>query len=172
MNTIKINSRNGFLNIEDLPHNCIFNKKITGCGGTTVALTNGEKYVIAVPTTELIINKIGGTGDRDGIFGLYGTFDYQLKKSLKNFKGNKIMCTYDKVQYLDKYIDLSEWRLLVDEYHLMLKAYSYRDKAINGILQNFNRFKSYCFMSATPISPEFTPSALEKTDVIEADLIL
>ena len=171
MNTIEINSRNGFLNIEDLPHNCIFNKKITGCGGTTVALTNGEKYVIAVPTTELIINKIGGTGDRDGIFGLYGTFDYQLKKSLKNFKGNKIMCTYDKVQYLDKYIDLSEWRLLVDEYHLMLKAYSYRDKAINGILQNFNRFKSYCFMSATPISPEFTPSALERTNVIEADWI-
>ena len=171
MNTIEINSKNGFLNIEDLPHNCIFNKKVTGCGGTTVALTNGEKYVIAVPTIELIVNKIGGAGDRDGIFGLYGTFDYQLKKALKNFKGNKIMCTYNKVEYLDRYIDLSEWRLLVDEYHVLLKAYSYRKKDINGILQNFKRFKSYCFMSATPISPEFTPSVLEGTDVIEANWI-
>ena len=81
------------------------------------------------------------------------------------------MCTYNKVEYLDRYIDLSEWRLLVDEYHGLLKAYSYRNKEINGILQNFKRFKSYCFMSATPISPEFTPSALEGTDVIEANWI-
>lgn len=32
-NTLKINSTDGYLHLEDLPHNCIFNKVITGCGG-------------------------------------------------------------------------------------------------------------------------------------------
>ena len=31
-NTLKINSTDGYLHLEDLPHNCIFNKVITGCG--------------------------------------------------------------------------------------------------------------------------------------------
>lgn len=59
MNTLKINSNNGYINLPDLPHNCIFNKVITGCGATTVALFNDENYIIAVPTTELITNKTG-----------------------------------------------------------------------------------------------------------------
>ena len=54
---MKIESDDGFLHLEDLPHNRIFNKVVTGCGGTTVVLQNTEDYVIAVPTTELIINK-------------------------------------------------------------------------------------------------------------------
>ena len=56
---IKINSADGYLHMNDLPHDCIFNKVVTGCGGTTITLQNDEDYIIAVPTTELIINKIG-----------------------------------------------------------------------------------------------------------------
>ena len=83
MKTIKITSTSGYLEMEDLPHNCIFNKVITGCGGTTVALSNNECYIIAVPTQELIKNKIKrdeagvGTytlqnGETREIFGLFG----------------------------------------------------------------------------------------------------
>ena len=57
MTKLNITSENGKLNLLDLPHNCVFNKKITGCGGTTIALFNNENYVIAVPTKELIVNK-------------------------------------------------------------------------------------------------------------------
>ena len=35
---MKIESDDGFLHLEDLPHNRIFNKVVTGCGGTTVLL--------------------------------------------------------------------------------------------------------------------------------------
>lgn len=59
MKTLSINSSNGYLNLSDLPYNCIFNKVVTGCGGTTIVLFNNENYVIAVPTTELITNKTG-----------------------------------------------------------------------------------------------------------------
>lgn len=86
---LKINSNNGFLNLDDLPHNCIFNKVVTGCGGTTIVLFNDESYVIAVPTTELIINKTGKNeagistiqfGDKiRTVFGLFGSFTNSVK---------------------------------------------------------------------------------------------
>ena len=57
----EIKEKDGYLDMTDLPHDCIFNKVRTGCGGTTIALRNEENYVIAVPTTELIINKCNST---------------------------------------------------------------------------------------------------------------
>lgn len=48
MKNLKINSTNGKLNLSDLPQNCIFNKVITGCGGTTVALFTVKKYVFFI----------------------------------------------------------------------------------------------------------------------------
>ena len=42
---LNIQEENGFLIMEDFPKNCIFNKVKTGCGATTIALTNnGEFY--------------------------------------------------------------------------------------------------------------------------------
>ena len=114
MKTLNINSTNGYLNLPDLPHNCIFNKVVTGCGGTTVVLFNDESYIIAVPTTELIVNKTGLTesglttitsydGKEQSVFGLFGTFTKKNKKELKKYASNagikKIMCTYDKMEY-------------------------------------------------------------------------
>ena len=178
---LKIESNDGFLHLEDLPHNCIFNKVVTGCGGTTVVLQNAEDYVIAVPTTELIINKTDITTagisrlTYNGIqpFGLFGRFDNTVERELKDYLNStgikKIMCTYDKLPRLMEYIIPSKYRLLIDEYHCLLKAYSYRQKAINGVLENFRLFKSFCFMSATPILPSFKPNCLADVKEIQAD---
>lgn len=178
--TLKIESQDGFLHLEDLPHNCIFNKVVTGCGGTTVVLQNSEDYVIAVPTTELIINKtditMAGISKRDynGIrpFGLFGRFDDAAERKLKDYLNSsgikKIMCTYDKVPKLMEYINPKDNRLTVDEYQCLLKAYSYRQKAIDGVLDNFRAFKSFCFMSATPILPSFKPNCLADVKEIQA----
>ena len=183
MKTLNINSTNGYLNLPDLPHNCIFNKVVTGCGGTTVVLFNDESYIIAVPTTELIVNKTGLTesglttitsydGKEQSVFGLFGTFTYQAKKELKKYASNagikKIMCTYDKMEYLEQYLNPTDFRLLIDEYHILLKAYSYRQKAVDGVLDSFRKYKSFCFMSATPISADFTPSILSDVELVEA----
>ena len=181
MENLKIESDDGFLHLEDLPHNCIFNKVVTGCGGTTVVLQNAEDYVIAVPTTELIINKtyITQAGisklSYNGIrpFGLFGRFDDAAERKLKDYLNSsgtkKIMCTYDKVPRLMEYITPSNNELLIDEYQCLLKAYSYRQKAIDGVLDNFRAFKTFCFMSATPITPDFVPDCLKDVPVKEAD---
>ena len=178
---IKIESKDGFLHLNDLPHNCIFNKVVTGCGGTTVVLQNAEDYVIAVPTTELIINKtditVAGVSKQsyNGIrpFGLFGKFDDAAERKLKDYLNSygikKIMCTYDKVPKLVEYIQAKNYRLLIDEYHCLLKAYSYRQKAIDGVLANFRAFKSFCFMSATPILPSFKPNCLDNVREVQAN---
>ena len=183
MNTLAILSSNGYLNLSDLPYNCIFNKVVTGCGGTTIVLFNNENYVIAVPTTELITNKTGLSeagvatitnydGKEQTVFGLFGVFSYSVKKELKKYaegKGTKkIMCTYDKIGKLAEYLEPTDYRLLVDEYHILLKAYSYRSKAIDGVLSTFRSYKSFCFMSATPIQADFKPSCLADVEEIEA----
>lgn len=183
MSTLKINSNDGFLHFSDLPHNCIFNKVITGCGGTTIVLFNDEDYIIAVPTTELITNKTRLTeagvatikshdNKVQNVFGLFGKFLPTVKKELKKYVTSsgtkKIICTYDKVQYLKDYIVPKDYRILIDEYHVLLKAYSYRSKAINGLLDNFRLFKTFCFMSATPISADFTPTVLNDVELIDA----
>ena len=170
--------------MEDLPQNCIFNKVVTGCGGTTIALFNEINYIIAVPTTELITNKTGLTEagecvitSPDGensvsVYGLFKEFTRSVQKDFKRYVSSsglkKILCTYDKIPQVVKFINTEEYQLLVDEYHQLLKAYSYRNDAVNGVLANFKKFKSYCFLSATPISPDFTPSLLEGVEQIDA----
>lgn len=183
---IEINSPNGYLNLDDLPHNCIFNKVVTGCGGTTIALKNTENYVIAVPYTELIINKLGRTTagvadwefvDGDDkivhqVFGLFGYFS-QCKTEFQRYVAadgiKKIICTYDKIPLLEQYINPEDYRLLVDEYHQLLKAYSYRSKAIDGVLGAFRKYKSFCFLSATPLQSDFKPDCLADVDEIRAE---
>lgn len=184
MKTIKITSTSGYLEMEDLPHNCIFNKVITGCGGTTVALSNNECYIIAVPTQELVKNKIKrdeagvGTyklqnGETREIFGLFGYSSYMMKKELMDYieshEIKKIMCTYDKMEMLLHFIDPKDYRLLVDEYHTLLKAYSFREKAINRVFSTYRMYKSFCFMSATPIMPDFKPSLLDDVEEVMAE---
>ncbi|WP_185153899.1 hypothetical protein [Dysgonomonas sp. 520] len=189
---LKIESKDGYLNMKDLPHNCIFNKVTCGCGGTTIVLDNDQNYVIAVPTTELILNKLypvydynnnpyiyqsdnkdAGLSPVRNLFGLYGTFSLTLKGELKRYLQQdgvkKIMCTYDKLPYLSKYINTKGYRLLIDEYHSLLKSYAFRDKAINGVFDSFQDYKSYCFMSATPILPDYKPNILKNTPVYYAD---
>lgn len=166
----QIKELDGYMADSDLPHNCIFNKARTGCGATTIAIRNNENYVIAVPTTELIINKCNSEKE---LFGLYGNFTASLKNKLKEYaktsKPIKIMCTYDKLPKLLEHINANDCRLLVDEYHNLLKQYSFRDKAIDGVLDNFKAFKSFCFMSATPIETDLKPNVLNGITEYVAD---
>lgn len=175
---LDIKEENGFLIMDDFPENCIFNKVKTGCGATTIALTNNQNYIIVVPTTDLVINKCYPSKDKDGndlvwkkpeivpsvsplnanLFGLYGRFTVSTKTKLKKFLNKegvkKIICTYDKVEKIMPFINPDEYKILVDEYHDLFKQYLFRFKAINGVLDHYNKFNSYCFLSATPI-PEF-----------------
>lgn len=182
---LDIQEKDGFLIMKDFPENCIFNKVKTGCGATTIALTNDHNYIIVVPTTELVISKCFPSKDKDGndlvwkkseivpsvsplnpnLLGLYGKFNPTTKAKLKKFLNKvgvkKIICTYDKVEKVMPFINPQEFKILIDEYHDLFKQYLFRFKAINGVLDHYNKFSSYCFLSATPI-PEFVKPKIFK----------
>ena len=78
------------------------------------------------------------------------------------------MCTYDKMEYLEQYLNPTDFRLLIDEYHILLKAYSYRQKAVDGVLDCFREIQIILFYVCHSISADFTPSILSDVELVEA----
>ena len=137
-----------------LPKNCLFNKTLTGCGGSTIALTNLENYVIAVPFRALIENKKSSNANILGVYA--GVTEEEIKGYLEQSQPYKIMVTYDSMNKLLNYIDPLEYSLLVDESHKLIDSGSFRYKAIKeGVLDNFRKFKDYTFMTATPVKDRY-----------------
>ena len=65
----------------ELPENCIFNKGKTGCGATTLAIENRISTLIAVPTVNLIKNKLPEHADLLGVYG--GVTNQEIADYLK-----------------------------------------------------------------------------------------
>ena len=155
--------------ITELPANCIFDKGKVGCGGTTIALEISKKpYVIAVPFLELINNKYNKY--KDQIFCIKS--GYTSKKDIQNYINSveipKIMVTYDSLYKLNDLIDTSKFNLLIDEYHLLFTEYCYRSKAVHIILENYTKYKEFCFMTATILEEEFILKELKHLPLIQA----
>ena len=55
--------------LDDLPANAYIDKQVTGCGGTTLVLTNKEPYVVAVHSKAMVYNK---TAQHKNILGITG----------------------------------------------------------------------------------------------------
>lgn len=151
----------------DLPHNAIIDKQLTGVGGTTIALRNRENYVIAVQTIKLVKNK----AQTDGAFPFYGeTSDEELIEYL--LEGNKIITTYDSVPRVARLLGskVSDFRLLVDEYHRML-AYmdNFKVRVCLNLLENTYKFKSVSYMTATPTDLDWLPKPMKTLEYIKFD---
>jgi hypothetical protein len=167
--------------IADLPENCIFNKSVTGAGGTHVALTSKQHYVICVPFKNLIKNKLERyTKLGYDILGVDGTIsDYDIRDYLDKAKTVKIIVTYDSLGRVANALEdipsydsrsyLDEVNLLVDEFHLLLTSYVFRNDAVRTVLDCYKSFKSYCFMTATPIEDDFMLDELVNEDLIIAE---
>lgn len=164
----KINIPNGvkYLSdyIKELPVNCILDKGKVGSGGTTLAIKSLSNYVITVPFVSLIKNKVINNNE---ILGVYKeTTASDIKTYLKN-GGNKIMVTYDSLDRIMKYINPQDYNLLVDELHLLFLQYSFRRDAVQTVLTNYDKFRHYCFMTATPVENDFMLDELKQLPVIE-----
>lgn len=137
-----------------LPKNCLFDKVTTGCGGTYVALTSPEPYVIAVPTKALVEDKIKSQGYANvKLIAVSGDHKY-IDHSGTEHNGipngyDKIICTYHQLGNILRHINPSEWNLLIDEMHLLSRLVTFSPSVLRDILQYYPLFKSYCFMSAT-----------------------
>lgn len=79
----------------------------------------------------------------------------------------KILATYDALERLMTTIpNYKEYFLLIDEYHLLFNDYSFRNKAVVYILNNFKKFKDWTFVTATPLKEECILNELKDVDQI------
>jgi hypothetical protein len=104
----------------ELPTNCLFDKGITGCGGTELALRNPIDTIIAVPYINLIINKV--EQHQDEVLGVYGeTVQSDIEHYILANSRKKIMVTYDSLPRVINTLEAlgynayQDFFLLVDE---------------------------------------------------------
>jgi hypothetical protein len=152
-----------------LPKNCIFDKQKVGSGGTSLALNSKHPYVVAVPYVSMIENKRQQKPDE--IFGVYGEVKKEdLYDYLDSVDIPKIMVTYDSLEKLTEWLECPEdYKLLVDELHLLFTQYSFRHDAVQKVLQNYTRYKEYCFMTATVLEEEFILDELSELPIVKAE---
>ena len=173
MKTLKIPKNIKYLSeiLDDLPHDVIFDKGLVGCGGTTIAIKNNEPYIMSVPYLSLIENKCHQYPNVLAVTAT--THESRITKYLRNTDIPKIMCTYDSLckltEVIEKYNNLSNFRLLVDEYHLLFTNYSFRYNAVQCVLDNYTKYKSFCFMTATVLEEEFILDELKHIPLLQAE---
>lgn len=146
----------------------ILNKSCTNVGGTTIALTNEEPYIVAVPTKNLVANKVRSTPYICGIDGniqdkgnVIATY---LRAVQKTEIVPKFIVTYDSLPVLLKELgDLaSGYSLLCDEYHSLFTSINFRTSAILGVYKSAAKCKRVTYMSASPIEEDFLPKELNE----------
>lgn len=151
--------------MEDLPENCILNKVLTGSGMTSVVLSNNIKYVLVVPYISLIENKSQWCS-KNKIEYLAVYSDGSNEKDVASFLGNKIMVTYDSLEKvanaLDERGDIKEWKVCIDECHKLIDSAIFRPNAITSVMNNYKRFKSFTFGTATPVPDKYQLPELRK----------
>ena len=135
----------------------IVNKTKTDVGGTYVAANCSSNYIIVCPFKDLVDSIAADKNNRYEVFKCYGGVrEYQFRKYIKNNTTYKIAVTYDSLPKLIGWLGNTEgWKVLVDEYHLILEDMDFRYDAINGLMEEIQKFKYYSFLSATPIDLDF-----------------
>ncbi len=139
--------------LKELPKNVLINKVTTGCGGTTIAINSVENYVICVPYKSMIINK---KNQNEKILDVYGiNAGGALDSEIRKYKGTTIMVTWDSLERIVENLKIQEWNILIDEAHKLVDSGNFREKAINNVLKYYKRFKTFSFMTATPVQKEY-----------------
>lgn len=142
----------------------IVNKTKTDVGGTYVAANCSSNYIIVCPFKDLVDSIAADKNNRYEVFKCYGGIrEYQFRKYIKNNTTYKIAVTYDSLPKLIGWLSSTEgWKVLVDEYHLILEDMDFRYDAINGLMEEIQKFKYYSFLSATPIDLDFEIDFLKR----------
>ena len=142
----------------------IVNKTKTDVGGTYVAANCSSNYIIVCPFKDLVDSIAADKNNRYEVFKCYGGVrEYQFRKYIKNNTTYKIAVTYDSLPKLIGWLSGTEgWKVLVDEYHLILEDMDFRYDAINGLMEEIQKFKYYSFLSATPIDLDFEIDFLKR----------
>lgn len=81
-----------------IPTNCVFDKGVTGCGATTLAIKQPGHTILAMPYQGLVDNKVASNPELLGIHGNIGIpREVAIAKYVKKHNTIKIATTYDSL---------------------------------------------------------------------------
>ena len=111
--------------MKEIPTNCVFNKGVTGCGATTLAIKQPGNTILALPFVGLVENKAGINPEMLSLHGGIGSNPAERRRMIEAYitshKTNKIATTYDLIPFVcDVLINLGidpyqDYFLFVDE---------------------------------------------------------
>ena len=108
--------------LTEIPANCLFNKKQTGCGATELAIRNSVATIIGMPYVALVKNKTVYRKDDISVLGVYeGITEQDIIDYARTHSPLKIAVTYDSLPRTIRALEtagLNPFRdmfLLVDE---------------------------------------------------------
>lgn len=133
----------------ELP-NGVFNKGITACGATTLAIEDEHKTIICSPRNNLIENKHEQHPNTLLVIGRIP--EQKIIEYLNTEPLPKILVSYDSLPKVAKCIaDKSGWRVVVDEFQYLLSDSSMKSEVEIRLLETLKQFSYVTYMSATPI---------------------
>lgn len=175
-NTITVKHPHTYLGevMTDLPDDTYLCKGITGCGATSLALTNDTPYVVIVPYISAIDNKTeqlenshvkavkGGVTTEDIIEHILAMQDTGERL--------KLMTTYDSFfkcyEALDSLGMVQDFKLCIDEAHVLVSLAKIKGACFSFLYRHFRLFKSYVFITATPNDKSLLPSAIQDVSFV------
>ena len=80
----------------EIPVNCVFNKGVTGCGATTLAIKQPGHTIFALPFRGLVENK---KASNPNLLGIHGDMNREaaIADYLRSADTIKIAATYDSI---------------------------------------------------------------------------
>ncbi len=155
----------------------ILDKKLTGCGATTMFLRDDYYTILCSPRLELmhckandpefigLIHEFRKADDRtSSVFDLQNQMmDYIRQMELKynnpftkpeEYKAPKILVSYDSFKHVAERLEqegiLGKFRIVVDEFQTLMTDAAYRGNVEIEFLQNLSYSNQIIFLSATP----------------------
>lgn len=137
--------------------NGVIGKGLPDVGGTYCAINCKAPYIVVVPTKDLLSSICSDKNNKYEVFRVDGS----TKQSA--YKGqDKIAVTYDSFSKLTKWIaNPRRYKVLVDEYHLLLQSVGFRQEAIESLFDSLKSYLNYTFLTATPIDRKFEPKEIK-----------
>lgn len=135
----------------------VIGKGLPDVGGTYCAINCKSPYIVVVPTKDLLSSICSDKNNKYEVFRVDGS----TKQSA--YKGqDKIAVTYDSFSKLTKWImNPKRYKVLVDEYHLLLQSVGFRQNAIESLFDSLKSYLNYTFLTATPIDRKFEPKEIK-----------
>ena len=175
-NTITVRHPHTYLGevMPDLPDNVYLCKGITGCGATSLALTNDVPYVVIVPYISAIENKTE-QAENSHVKGVKaGVSVKDIIDHISDMKDRgerlKLITTYDSFYKCYEAIKtlgmLQKFKLCIDEAHVLVSLAKIKGVCFNFLYKHFRLFKSYVFITATPNDKSLLPRAIQDVEFI------